>query len=69
MDKAKDAVEEAKRKASEAAEQVKPKPAEGLSPKDGLQEFKTQMKAAGKWGKSSLSTIVEKIDPGVLAEL
>jgi len=71
MDKAKDAALEAKRKAADAAEQVRPhsQEGEGMQAKDGIQEFKTQMKAAGKWGKSSLSTLVEKIDPSVLAHL
>ncbi len=34
-----------------------------------IDEFVAQMKKAAKRGKTSLSTLVEKIDPGVLADL
>ncbi len=35
----------------------------------GIDEFMAQMKKAAKRGKTSLSTLVEKIDPGILADL
>ena len=35
----------------------------------GADEFFEQMKKAAKRGKNSLATIVEKIDPGILADL
>ena len=35
----------------------------------GIDEFVAQMKKAAKRGKTSLSTLVEKIDPGILADL
>lgn len=66
MDKAKQAAEQAKTAASQAAQQARSGAAANAS---AGQDIKSQLAQATKWGKSSLSTLVERIDPGILADL
>ena len=74
MDKARQAAEQAKQQAKSAADQAKAagktavEQAKAQNP-NAAQDLKTQLTHAGKWGKASLSTLVEKIDPGILADL
>lgn len=65
MDKAKQAAEQVKAQADQAMTQARGG-ATGVAPG---QDIKSQLKQASKWGRTSLSTLVEKIDPGLLADL
>lgn len=69
MDKAKQAAEQARAATQQAVEQAKAGHAAQGGGVSAGQDLKQQFKQAGKWGKTSLSTLVEKIDPGLLAEL
>lgn len=44
-------------------------PAPPVTVKAGMDDFVSEMKKAARRGKDSLATLVEKIDPGVLADL
>ncbi|MFN2609505.1 MAG: hypothetical protein ABR507_01305 [Actinomycetota bacterium] len=74
MDKARQAAEQAKTQAKMAADQAKTAgrtavdQAKAQNP-HAADDLKTQLSHAGKWGKASLSTLVERIDPGILADL
>jgi hypothetical protein len=57
----KDRLEQAKQAAAEAVQQAKPQ--------GGASAVKTSMKEAGGFGKKSLATIVDRIDPGLLANV
>lgn len=72
MDKARETAEQARRLATQStpAPGADSEPEGGAAkPRGGLDQFKTQAKSAAKMGRSSFATIVEKIDPSILADL
>ncbi len=69
MDKAKQAAEQAKAATAQAMDQAKAGHAAQSGGMSTGQDLKRQLTQAGRWGRTSLSTLVEKIDPGLLADL